>query len=154
MGNRTEQENRRRFLLFSAGLLAGGCSYSSGKRLPLAYSKEEELLPRMDQDSQVEEVNAVSASQSGSARQFLYGPLVLRNQWEVKQPTPGMKGLDWLNGEPTTKRAPAPKQRWPQKITFACGLCANDVFAQRAKMERLMRVAEWMAIIQIFRNCL
>ena len=146
MGNRTEQENRRRFLLLSAGLLAGGCSYSSGKRLPLAYSKEEELLPRMDQDSQVEEVNAVSASQSGSARQFLYGPLVLRNQWEVKQPTPGMKGLDWLNGEPTTKdkRAPAPKQRWPQKITVhhdAMNWTGQHTYAKA--VARLRRIREY-----------
>ena len=117
MGNRTEQENRRRFLLLSAGLLAGGCSYSSGKRLPLAYSKEEELLPRMDRESEVEEGSSVAASQSESAYQFLYGPLVLRKQWEVKQPTPGMKGLDWLNGTPTTKRGPAPKPTRPQKIT-------------------------------------
>ena len=60
MGNRTEHENRRRFLLISAGLLAGGCSYSSGKRLPLAYSKEEELLQRTDRKSQGEEENSVA----------------------------------------------------------------------------------------------
>lgn len=116
MGNRTVHENRRRFLLISAGLLAGGCSYSSGKRLPLANSKEEELLQRADRGAQIEEGKSVAGSRSESAYEFLYGPLLLRRKWEVKQPQPGMSGLNWLNGKPTTRTGPAPTTL-PQKIT-------------------------------------
>ena len=143
MGNRTEHENRRRFLLISAGLLAGGCSYSSGKRLPLAYSKEEELLQRTDRKSQGEEENSVAVSKSASANKFLYGPLLLRKQWEVKQPKLGMSSLNWLNGKPTTKEGPVPATL-PQKVTVhhdAMKWTGRHTYAKA--VARLRRIREY-----------
>ena len=75
MGHMKDQENRRRFLLTTAGLLAAGCQYNGGKgplvRGVVASPEANQIDPPADSSERVAAKGAM----------FAYGPLVMRETW-------------------------------------------------------------------------
>ena len=109
MGNRTEQENRRRFLLTTAGLLAAGCQYNSG-RGPLVRGGVTGPV-----DRQIEPpVGPAETTRSVDQARFVYGPLVTRSYWTKSNPR--QKGLEYLSGQLVSK-VKAPSDNLPNRIT-------------------------------------
>ena len=101
MGNRTEQENRRRFLLTTAGLLAAGCQYNSG-RGPLSTSTPSDHTDDLQDLGADDFKPREEIVGKGSRENFLYGPLVLRQTWTKTTPRSG-DGLKWFDGSPSSK---------------------------------------------------
>ena len=101
MGNMKDQENRRRFLLTTAGLLAAGCQYNSG-RGPISTSASSAQVDdpqNLDSDDFTPREEIVGKD---SKAEFLYGPLVLRQTWTKTTPRTG-DGLNWFDGSPSSK---------------------------------------------------
>ncbi|MEC8093822.1 MAG: hypothetical protein VX155_08345, partial [Planctomycetota bacterium] len=95
-----DQENRRRFLLTTAGLLAAGCQYNSG-RGPISTSASSAQVddPQdLDSDDFTPREEIVGKD---SKAEFLYGPLVLRQTWTKTTPRLG-DGLNWFDGSPSS----------------------------------------------------
>ena len=96
-----DQTARRQFLLLTAGLLAAGCQYNSG-RGPLSTSTPS------DQTDDPQDVGSDDFKPreeivgKGSRANFLYGPLVLRQTWTKTTPRSG-DGLNWFDGSPSSK---------------------------------------------------
>ena len=96
-----DQTARRQFLLLTAGLLAAGCQYNSG-RGPLSTSTPS------DQTDDPQDVGTDDFKPreeivgKGSRANFLYGPLVLRQTWTKTTPRSG-DGLNWFDGSPSSK---------------------------------------------------
>ena len=111
MGHRTEQENRRRFLLTTAGLLAAGCQYNSG-RGPLVQSEptglEEELLQ--------EPATAADGTKANRRAMFKYGPLLARGRWTKSQPRKD-GDLKFLAGQPVKAVTQPTVNNVPNRIT-------------------------------------
>ena len=111
MGNMKEQKNRRRFLLTTAGLLAAGCQYNSGKG-PLVRS--ETLGFELEQPNEPEDAVLESASNRGAM--FQYGPLLARGRWTKSLPRKD-GDLKYLGGQPVKAVATPTNQNLPNRIT-------------------------------------
>ena len=111
MGNRTEQENRRRFLLTTAGLLAAGCQYNSG-RGPLVRSEPIGL----EEASLQESATADEGTKASPRAMFKYGPLLARGRWTKSQPRKD-KNLLYLGGQPAKALKRPTKPNLPNRIT-------------------------------------
>lgn len=101
MDDKFDQTPRRQFLLLTAGLLAAGCQYNSG-RGPMttsASSGRSGDLQGLESDDFKSREEIVG---KGPKANFLYGPLVLRQTWTKTTPRSG-DGLNWFDGSPSSK---------------------------------------------------
>lgn len=119
MGNRTEQENRRRFLLTTAGLLAAGCQYNSGKG-PLVRGG----VPR-PLENQIEPPSDAPGRASSDRVMFQYGPLVMRERWTSfdlkKEDQKADEDLKYMSGQflkvVEKQRVKLPTKNLPNRIS-------------------------------------
>ena len=96
-----DQTARRQFLLLTAGLLAAGCQYNSG-RGPMSTSGPSDQTDDL-QDLEANDFNPrEEIVGKGSRANFLYGPLVLRQTWTKTTPRSG-DGLNWFDGSPSSE---------------------------------------------------
>ena len=105
-----DQADRRRFLLLTAGVLAAGCQYNSGKGVAMRPSPIG--LPPEAGTGIAAATPSVEKTVAGA--NFRFGPLISRETWTKSKPRSG-NGLNWFDGTPSSSERP--NSALPDRIT-------------------------------------